>query len=39
MKLMMNVPWNIPSNEGKHKILYNNNENALLYDKYMVKIF
>ena len=24
--------------EVKHKILYNNDENAILYDEYMVKI-
>jgi len=26
------------SREEKHKILYNNDENAILYDEYMVKL-
>jgi len=38
MKLMMNVSLNTVSHEGKHKILYNNDENTILYNEYMVKI-
>jgi len=34
----MNIPWNIISHEEKHKILYNNDENIVLYNEYMVII-
>ena len=38
MKLVMNVALNALPHEEKHKILYNNNENAVLYNEYIVKI-
>ena len=38
MKLVINVPWNIVSHERKQKILYDNDENIVLYNEYMVKI-
>jgi len=38
MKLVINVSWNVVSHEGKHKILYNDDENTVLYNEYMVKI-
>jgi len=34
----MNIPWNVVSHEGKQKILYNNDENIILCNEYMVKI-
>jgi len=38
MKLTINIPWNTMSHEEKQKILYNNYENIILYNEYMVKI-
>jgi len=38
MNLVKKVPWNAVSHEGKHKILYNNDENTILYDEYIVTI-
>jgi len=32
------VSWNALPHEGKRKILYNNDENTILYNEYMVKI-
>jgi len=34
MKLMMKVPWNTMS----HEKLYNNDDNTVLYNEYMMKI-
>ena len=38
MKLVMNVSWNTVSLEEKHKLLYNNDENTILYNEYMMKL-
>jgi len=38
MKLVMNVFWNPKSRERKFKVLYNNDENVVLYNKYMIKM-
>ena len=38
MKLAMNKPRNALPHEGKHKILYINDENIVLYNEYMMKI-
>ena len=38
MKLIINIPWNIVSYEGKHKISYVIDENTILYNEYMMKI-
>ena len=34
----MNIPRNLVSHEEKHKILYNNDKNTILYNEYMMKI-
>ena len=31
---MIYVPWNAVPHEGKHKILYNNDENIVLHNEY-----
>jgi len=38
MKLVMNIPWNIVSHEGKHKLLYLIDETIVLYNEYMMKM-
>ena len=38
MKSVMNIHWNTLPYEGKNKILYNNDENTILYNEYMMKI-
>lgn len=38
MKLVKKVHWNVVSHEGKHKLLYNKDENIILYNEYMVKL-
>ena len=38
MKLVIKVCWNSVSHEGKHKILWSNDKNAILYNEYTVAI-
>jgi len=38
MNLVIKISWNVVSYEGKYKILYNDDENTVLYNEYMTNI-